>query len=153
MSLSFLLREKNTPFYEREDRKLCLLTDYTSSLLYFLKGGSFKMLERDFQAKLIKELKQMFPGCIVPSFLPCNVDSLCLHIYCRIRVRQSLWYIFIGCWVRFAAVRWRRPRRFFFCACLSIRAGACGQRKGLCPRQRKCNHRLFAAETVDSWFW
>lgn len=30
-----------------------------------MKGGSFDMLESKFQAKLIKELKKLFPGCIV----------------------------------------------------------------------------------------
>ena len=32
-------------------------------ILYFF--GGIKMLERDFQAKLIKELKARFPGCVV----------------------------------------------------------------------------------------
>lgn len=34
------------------------------------------MLERDFQAKLIKELKQMFPGCIVTKSDPKYIQGL-----------------------------------------------------------------------------
>lgn len=34
------------------------------------------MLERDFQADLIKEIKRMFPGCIVSKSDPCYTQGL-----------------------------------------------------------------------------
>jgi hypothetical protein len=43
---------------------------------------SNKILERDFQAKLIKELKQMFPGCFIskldPNYIQGTPDLLIL---------------------------------------------------------------------------
>lgn len=64
--LSFVPREKNIPFYEERSKKAIF---NRHSLFGFdqiaLKGGSFGMLESRFQANLIKELKKLFPGCIV----------------------------------------------------------------------------------------
>lgn len=34
-------------------------------LVLFVKGGQKVMLERDYQKKLVKKLKDIFPGCIV----------------------------------------------------------------------------------------
>ncbi len=39
--------------------------ELSSFLLLFLKGKTMGSLERDFQAKLIKDLHSLFPGCIV----------------------------------------------------------------------------------------
>ena len=64
--LSFVPREKYIPFYEERSKKAIF---NRHSLFGFdqiaLKGGSFGMLESRFQANLIKELKKLFPGCIV----------------------------------------------------------------------------------------
>jgi len=50
---------------KRED-KIAIFMVTLHPLFYFeKKGGSLKMLERNFQAQLIQEIKSMFPGCIV----------------------------------------------------------------------------------------
>ena len=54
------------PFYEERDR-IAIFKD-RHSLFRFAKSterGPLTMLESQFQAKLIKELKKRFPGCIV----------------------------------------------------------------------------------------
>ena len=54
----FKIRENYTPFYREKVQYRAL------SLLVFEKGGPV-MLENKFQAKLIKRIKDLFPGCIV----------------------------------------------------------------------------------------
>lgn len=53
------------------------------SLLLFARGVNRKMLENKFQAGLIKELKQRFPGCIVmkndPDYIQGIPDLLILY--------------------------------------------------------------------------
>lgn len=48
-----------------------------------MKGAFINMLEREFQAKLIKDLKKRFPGCIVmksdPGYLQGVPDLLILY--------------------------------------------------------------------------
>ena len=53
-------REKIMLFYEEKER-------FFLNFLFFVERGGFSVggLERDFQAKLIKELKVRFEGCIV----------------------------------------------------------------------------------------
>ena len=58
------IRVKNTPFYERKN-KMPKLPFRALSLLSLLKKGGSLMLESKFQANLIKELKDMFEGCII----------------------------------------------------------------------------------------
>lgn len=54
------------PFYEEKDRIAIFKDRHSLSVLQkALKGGPLTMLESQFQAKLIKELKKRFPGCIV----------------------------------------------------------------------------------------
>lgn len=80
----FFLREKNMPFYEERSRRSIFKIH---SLLAFIKTNERKfqgvMLESQFQAKLIKELKEMFPGCIVlkndASYLQGIPDLLILY--------------------------------------------------------------------------
>lgn len=81
------LREKNIPFYEerriKRDRRLLSLFH----LLKTMKGdplmASSSKLERDFQANLIRELKTMFPGCMVmkldSGYIQGIPDLLVLH--------------------------------------------------------------------------
>ena len=82
-----LLREKNIPFYEerriKRDRRLLSLF----RLIKTMKGdplmASSSKLERDFQANLIRELKTMFPGCMVmkldSGYIQGIPDLLVLH--------------------------------------------------------------------------
>lgn len=64
---AFFIRAKNTfPFMKRGIEQLFLKIDIPFSVLQKApKGGPLTMLESQFQAKLIKELKKRFPGCIV----------------------------------------------------------------------------------------
>jgi hypothetical protein len=66
---------KNTDFYEE---KMYCAHRATSSLLYLIqnkKGGSF-MLESRFQAKLIKKLKEEYPGCIIMKNDPTYIQGI-----------------------------------------------------------------------------
>ena len=46
-----------------DSRKNCAAS--TSSLLFFLRRFNMAKLERDFQSDLIREIKELFPGCLV----------------------------------------------------------------------------------------
>ncbi len=64
--LSIFAARKIHALYEEKDRIAILKIDIPFSVLQkALKGGPLTMLESQFQAKLIKELKKRFPGCIV----------------------------------------------------------------------------------------
>jgi hypothetical protein len=58
----FKIREKNMHCYERKN---VFLFERFSSFISTKGGPYMAKLERDFQAKLIKEIKEQFPGCIV----------------------------------------------------------------------------------------
>jgi hypothetical protein len=64
---AFPPREKNMPFYEERSKKAIFKNRH--SLFSFEHSHERRlichMLESQFQAKLIKELKKLFPGCIV----------------------------------------------------------------------------------------
>jgi hypothetical protein len=79
----FRIREIYKPFYEGK-KFLWLLLFCLRSLIFQKKGDPLMAkLERDFQANLIKELKTMFPGCIVmkndASYIQGIPDLLILH--------------------------------------------------------------------------
>jgi hypothetical protein len=65
---------------KREDK----IAIFTTNILFciFGKGGS-TMLESNFQANLIKEIKKRFPGCIVmkndPTYIQGIPDLIILH--------------------------------------------------------------------------
>lgn len=49
-----------------EGEEKCLeKSNFSGPLVLFVKGGQLLMLERDYQKKLVKKLKDIFPGCIV----------------------------------------------------------------------------------------
>lgn len=55
------VREKYIPFYEERGTKVI----FDNAFLFYILGGKACMRESEFQAKLIRELKELFPGCIV----------------------------------------------------------------------------------------
>lgn len=69
--------------YERKNRS-CFSAAFVLSFLFLKWKGDPNMVnENKFQAKLIKELKDMFPGCMVlkndPSYMQGVPDLLVLH--------------------------------------------------------------------------
>lgn len=62
----FAPREKNIPFYEERSKKAIFIIGIPFSVLTKLhERRLICMLESRFQANLIKEIKKLFPGCIV----------------------------------------------------------------------------------------
>lgn len=72
----FAPREKYIPFYEERDDMSCFS-------FYFWRKEHCSLLERDFQRKLIDELGDLFPGCIVlkndPNYCQGIPDLLVLY--------------------------------------------------------------------------
>ena len=69
------------PFYEKESS--FSFSSVFNLCLYTVREGGHKMLESKFQANLKKELKEMFPGCIVTKLDSGDIqgipDLLILH--------------------------------------------------------------------------
>jgi hypothetical protein len=80
-------REKNMPFYEerriKRDRRLLFLFRLSKNRKGGLLMATGSKLEKDFQSSLIKELKTMFPGCMVmkldSGYIQGIPDLLVLH--------------------------------------------------------------------------
>lgn len=80
----FFAREKNMPFYEeRENKKAIFIAYILFCVLLKTERRLTILLENNFQAKLIKELKAMFPGCIVmkndPDYIQGIPDLIILY--------------------------------------------------------------------------
>lgn len=93
-----MAREKNMLFYREEricpDNKgiLTLLSLQNDvEVLLFMRGEN--VLEKNFQSKLIKELKEMFEGCIVTKLDSGHIQGIPdLLVFCIITSGQ-LWNV------------------------------------------------------------
>ena len=70
-----MLRKKNIGFYE-ERGKMPTLATSSLSFCDILKGDYIVMLENRFKTKLIEELEEMFPGCIVVHLDPNEIQGI-----------------------------------------------------------------------------
>jgi hypothetical protein len=59
-----------------ERRKRGSTRDMSKAFLFFRKGAKIMKKENDFQSELIKELKKMFPGCIVMKNDPRYIQGI-----------------------------------------------------------------------------
>ena len=71
-------RENITPFYERKEYKAPFFINDVSFFYLFIKiwEGEPTMKESKFQAELKKELKKMFPGCIVTKLDSSDIQGI-----------------------------------------------------------------------------
>lgn len=65
---------KKTRSFMKGNRNVTLY--FLFSFYFFMEGGSFKMRENEFQAGLKKELRVMFPGCIIMKNDPDDIQGI-----------------------------------------------------------------------------